>query len=128
MNRATGLDLIFQAKEIINNTEVSGKDTSKQFGADMNSLFFSYVGDGSTDNQAKPIDSDALNTVFNITDTFETLDGGDDVIIIGGWNGHQLGDLIGDAGGIAGLDNNYGSGNEEKGRFQLSSKETSTGS
>ena len=111
VNRETGLDLIFQAKEIIDKTEVAGQDTSKQFGSDMNSLFFSYVGDGSTDNEAKPIDSDALNTVFNITDTFETLDGGDQVIIIGGHSGHQLGDLIGDAGGVGGLDNGYGSGN-----------------
>ena len=114
VNRATGLNLIHQAKEIIDKTEIAGKDTSKQFGSDMNSLFFSYVGDGSTDNKAKPIDSDALNTVFNITDTFKTLDGGDKVIIIGGHNGHQLGDLIGDAGGVGGLDNGYGTGNSEK--------------
>ncbi len=114
VNRETGLDLIFQAKEIIDKTEISGHDTSRQFNTDMNALFFSHVGDGSTDNEAKPIDSDALNTVFNITDTFETLDGGGDVIIIGGHNGHQLGDLIGDAGGVAGLDNGYGSGNQER--------------
>ena len=111
VNRATGLNLIHQAKEIIDKTEVTGKDTSKQFGADMQSLFFSYVGNGSTDNKAKPIDSDALNTVFNITDTFKTLDGGDKVIIVGGWNAHSLGDLVGDAGGISGLDNNLGTRN-----------------
>ncbi len=50
--------------------------------------------------------------IYKAVDDYNERKVGGNVIIVGGHAGHSLGDLIGDAGGISGLDNGYGSGNQ----------------
>ena len=49
--------------------------------------------------------------IYKAIDDYNERKHGGDVIVVGGHAGHSLGDLIGDAGGIAGLDNGMGSAN-----------------
>jgi hypothetical protein len=49
--------------------------------------------------------------IYKAIDDYHATKGGD-VIVVGGHEGHSLGDLIGDAGGISGLDNGLGSLNQ----------------
>ena len=110
VDAGTASDITFQAMDILNLVEGdTGVDTSEALRSDMVDLLL--LGEGG-ENQADTdlIDSDALNTVLNLGESFEKLES-KDVIIVGGWGRHSLGDLVADAGGIAGHANGLSSRN-----------------
>lgn len=117
VDAGTASDITFQAMDILNLVEGdTGVDTSEALRSDMVDLLL--LGEGG-ENQADTdlIDSDALNTVLNLGESFEKLES-KDVIVIGAHSGHTLGNMISDAAGL-GTQNNYHSGNNDTTNDQL---------